>query len=150
MRSILLTDSMLSDAKIYARRLFTDRDNRFIQPDARLQILIDDFTAAGHPIGYIDYLNKVKRCRLTLNALPPDKFEEVHDKYFDSNILNLSVKFRRGSVEKSFADWIVWALRFEDVRHEPYLLKHFHDLGIKSCVYCNAQFAVTIDKASGK
>lgn len=150
MRSILLTDSMLSDARVYAKRLFTDRDNRFIQPDARLQTLIDDYSAAGQPAEYISYLKKVKRCRLALNALHPDKFEDVHDRYFNLTTLNLSVKFKRGKVEKSFADWVVWALRFEDVRHEPYLLKHFHNLGVKSCVYCNAQFAVTIDKASGK
>lgn len=150
MRSILLTDSMLSDARVYAKRLFTDRDNRFIQPDVKLQTLIDEYTVAGQPVGYINYLKKVKQCRLALNALHPDKFEDVHDRHFNSNTLNLSAKFRRGNVEKSFADWVVWALRFEDVRHEPYLLKHFHDLGIKSCVYCNAQFAVTIDKASGK
>lgn len=150
MRSILLTDSMLSDARAYAKRLFTDRDSRFILPDARLQTLIDDYSDAGQPVGYISYLKKVKRCRLALNALHPDKFEDVHDRYFNSNTLNLSAKFKRDKVEKSFADWVVWALRFEDVRHEPYLLKHFHDLGIKSCVYCNAQFAVTIDKASSK
>lgn len=150
MRSILLTESMLSDARTYAKRLFTDRDNRFIQPDVKLQTLIDDYSAAGQPAVYINYLKKVKRCRLALNALHPDKFDDVHNRYFNSNTLNLSVKFRRGNVEKSFADWIVWALRFEDVRHEPYLLKHFYNLGIKSCVYCNAQFAVTIDKASGK
>lgn len=150
MRSILLTDTMLSDARGYAKRLFTDRDNRFIQPDVKLQALIDDYSAAGQPAGYISYLKKVKQCRLALNALHPDKFEDVHNRYFNSNTLNLSAKFRRGNVEKSFADWVVWALRFEDVRHEPYLLKHFHELGIKSCVYCNAQFAVTIDKASGK
>lgn len=150
MRSILLTDTMLSDARGYAKRLFTYRDNRFIQPDVKLQALIDDYSAAGQPAGYISYLKKVKQCRLALNALHPDKFEDVHNRYFNSNTLNLSAKFRRGNVEKSFADWVVWALRFEDVRHEPYLLKHFHDLGIKSCVYCNAQFAVTIDKTSGK
>lgn len=150
MRSILLTDSMLSDAKNYAKQLFTGRKGKFEQPDVRLQKLIDEFTAAGEPVGYINYLKKLKRCRLALNALHPDKFRYVHDNYFDSNALKLSLKFRRKSTEKSFADWIVWALRFEDVRHEAYLMKHFHDLGIKSCVYCNAQFAVTIDKASGK
>lgn len=150
MRSILLTDSMLLDARNYAKQLFSDRNGRFDQPDTRLQILIDEYTAAGNPIDYINYLKKVKRCRLALNALHPDKFEDVHDRYFNSNTLNLSAKFRRGRVEKSFADWVVWALRFEEVRHEPYLLKHFYNLGIKSCVYCNAQFAVTIDKASGK
>lgn len=150
MRSFLLTDSMLSDAKNYAKRLFSNRKGRFDQPEARLQILIDDYTAAGQPVGYIKYLKKVKSCRLALNALHPDKFDDVHDRYFNSDILNLAAKFRRGTVEKSFADWVVWALRFEDVRHEPYLLKHFHNLGVKSCVYCNAQYAVTIDNASGK
>lgn len=150
MRSILLTESMLYDARDYAKLLFSNREKRFVQPEVRLQKLIDDYTAAGEPIEYINYLKKVKRCRFALNALHPDMFEHVHDRYFDSNTLNLSAKFRRGKVEKSFADWLVWALRFEDVRHEPYLLKHFHNLGIKTCVYCNAQFAVTIDKASGK
>lgn len=150
MRSILLTDTMLSDARGYAMQLFSDRNGRFEQPEARLQRLIDDYTAADQPKGYINYLKKLKRCRLALNALHPDKFEDVRNRYFNLNTLNLSAKFRRGNVEKSFADWVVWALRFEDVRHEPYLLKHFYNLGIKSCVYCNAQFAVTIDKASGK
>lgn len=150
MKSILLTDSMLSDAKNYAMQLFSDRNGRFEQPDTRLQKLIDDFSADGIPVGYIIYLKKLKKCRLVLNALHPNKFKDVHDSYFDSNSLDLSEKFKRGNENKSFADWVVWALRFEDVRHETHLLKHFHDLGIKSCVYCNAQFAVTIDKSSGK
>lgn len=149
MRSILLTDSMLSDARNYAKQLFSDKSGRFEHPDIRLQELIDEFSAAGKPIGYVNYLKKLKRCRIALNALHPDKFEDVHDRYFNSRVLNLSVKFRRGNIEKSFADWIVWALRFDDVRHEKHLLKHFHNLGIKSCIYCNAQFAVTIDKSSG-
>lgn len=72
MRSILLTDSMLLDARNYAKQLFSDRNGRFDQPVTRLQILIDEYTAAGKPIDYINYLKKVKRCRLALNALHPD------------------------------------------------------------------------------
>lgn len=150
MRKIQVTNQMLADARKYAKTLFVNRRVNFEQPEARLDQLIRDLPTAGASDDYVNYVKKLKKCRNALNALRPKDFRKVHDTYFNSNQLALSARFRIDGKEQSFADWIVWAMRFKEVRGEESLLKHFHQLGIKTCVYCNSQFAVTIDKSNGK
>lgn len=150
MRKIRVTDPMLTEAKVYARNLFSGRRNNFEQPENRIDRLIKVLKALQANSQYINYLVKLKKCRNAINALRPSHLETVHAKYFNLSRHDLSVKFSIDGTTQSFADWVVWAMRFKEVRAEEHFMKHFHLLGIKTCVYCNSQFAVTIDKASGK
>lgn len=151
MRHILITPQMKLRAKAYAEKLFSGRNAHFETPDARLNKLISGLMLQDGAEEYVLYVQKIKRLRKNLNRITPDRYKYVKDKHF-ANIDDdhLKKKFTFGKETKSFPDWIVWAMRYEDVRDEPYLMEHFRKEDIKTCVYCNAQFAVTVDESSGK
>ncbi len=81
-----------------------------------------------------------------LNALFPSKYYEGIGQYVDSyltpdEVSRISVKLPKKSYRPLF-ELIVEAMRYDKVQSKIFP-KYIRQAGIKTCVYCNAQFATT-------
>lgn len=96
---------------------------------------------------YAEYVGEIVKRYKTLNNLHPKEFASLnHDMQTMFADVDPSVKVRIGKKDRvlSFADHIVKAMDYEGVR-ESVFRKYIRSaaIGIKACVYCNAQFALT-------
>lgn len=66
------------------------------------------------------------------DIIPEERLGEIRLKY----------KYGRKEVTKTFPEWIVAKMHYSDVRSKIFP-KYIRQLGIKTCVYCNSQYAIT-------
>lgn len=81
-----------------------------------------------------------------LLTLKPSKFSELNDTLMstlgnDVALLDKTLKVR-SKKENSFHNLLITCLMYEDIRTYIYP-KFLKEVGVKTCVYCNANFAVT-------
>lgn len=81
-----------------------------------------------------------------LNSLLPSEYAEKISKYVDPilakyNVSNIKVKLPKKRLQPLF-ELIVDAMRYNKVQKDI-MPKYIRELGIKTCSYCNAQFATT-------
>lgn len=121
----------------YRDNLFKDRKGSFIKPLDGLKKLKTTITLGQN---YNDYIDAIINHYKEILTLHPKDFEAYKQKYF--NMLSdsqLSIKFKN----VCFYEAIVNAMRYKEVR-ETEIVKYIEKLGIRTCVYCNAQYAKTI------
>lgn len=137
MKRILITNGIQLTAEEYRDNLFKDRKGRFIKPLDGLNRLKSTITLGQN---YVDYVDAIIRNYDEILTLHPKDFEAYKQSYF--NMLSdeqLSKKFNNSC----FYEAIVDAMRYKEVR-ETEITKYIEKLGIRTCVYCNAQYAKTI------
>lgn len=103
---------------------------------ARLNILVEDTTKGLSPVE-LTYINHLIADVHTIIKAKPLELIEYDDKF---PILDT----RNNKREKQFSDWILKALDYEGMRSD-FFPGYFQNIGIKACVYCNAQLTVSID-----
>ena len=159
MRRILISSNILKLSKEYCENLFINRDVRFRKP-------INDDGNSGYLFDLEDYLRN--DCNLPNFAnyvqsiivrykeiilLQPNDFDNFYNTYFNysEQVLATVVSPPSGNTrfsKKEFYKLIVEAMRYDAVRDKeflPFVKKN----GIKSCVYCNAQFSITTERKNG-
>lgn len=150
MKRILIDDGIKQLAEEYKFQL--DGDQNPPKPFSNLELLKGDLNGLGK--NYIDYIDVVKDCYIhhQLITLKPSEFEGIHNEYFvkfqsGATKIDLSECFSKRKpdgkweAKEPFYMHIVNALRYKYVQSDIYptfLLK----MGIRTCVYCNAAFAV--------
>jgi hypothetical protein len=117
-------DSIDHYIKLLVRRLTKFRDEQ-TDPDQR------------------SYVNALISEGRNLITAKPSEFDRMI-KDFDE-ILPLNVK---NAAHMNFKDTVVKKLQYEERRNDFYP-GYFRKLGIKVCVYCNAQLCVTVERVSG-
>jgi len=158
MRKILIDDKVRGIADDYAANVFKNRKRDFRQPidllrSFRVNVLESRDDTVGKVLcAYVDLIIE-KHCEL-LHAEPSamgnliDKFNGVLNivgatrKEKEQGIrLFMNKRIEFGEEKHEFNEWIVSLMRYDDVcsRIIPYLEK----LNIRTCVYCNAQYAAT-------
>lgn len=159
MRRILISSNIVQLAKDYNNNLFKKRNSNFNKP-------INSDGISGNLIDLEDYLRV--DCNLPLFAdyvktiidnyseiitLQPNNFQNYNDDNFNLTPENLATtvtpppgntRFER----KQLYDLILDAMRYDAVRDKEYL-PYVHKIGIKSCIYCNAQFSITTEATNG-
>lgn len=108
-------------------------------------------------VGDVDYDSYIKRIEdnyLTLLTMHPNKFNEefgVFNHIVEENHLSEFFEIkkvdRQGNVlgksyKKKFYELIVWAMRYDYVQGTVFP-DYIRELGIRTCVYCNSQYAIT-------
>jgi hypothetical protein len=78
---------------------------------------------------------------------PPKSLLAFQKKY--SIVPKRNLKKKKGRKPKTFKDKIIDALGYNKLRSNFYP-EYFQAIGIKSCVYCNAQLAVSVDSLNPK
>lgn len=136
---IKITPWILSLANEYAKDAFADMHSK---PKDRLDKLKDKLKTMTKKESvdcepFEDYLENLKDHWDEIIILKPDEFEYYHTTYFDLTEKQLKEKFN----DKEFYKHVVEAMRYDDVKLKmrPYIAK----MGIRTCVYCNAQYAAT-------
>lgn len=94
---------------------------------------------------FADYVRAIYDCYDRLNDLKPTEYHSVErliePKLGTTAIDKVCVKLP-GKKRQSLADAIIDAMRYDAVQSKVFS-KYVRQLGIKTCVYCNAQFALT-------
>ena len=138
MLRIFITDELYNTAREYGRYPFHIREQNFINPITKLKTLKDSLVDVRHK----EYIQRIIDRYDKLNYLKPSEIS-VEKAAFDIIVPENELSDKINNI--SFYELIVTAMRYTDLRKKdfiPYLKK----IGIKSCVYCNAQLAIVLEK----
>lgn len=159
MRRILISSNIVQLAEDYYTNLFKKRNANFNKPinsdgisgnliDLENYLRVD----CGLPL-YADYVQTIIDNYSEIITLQPKDFQKYNDDNFNLTPENLATtvtpppgntRFER----KQLYDLILDAMRYDAVRDKEYL-SYVKKIGIKSCIYCNAQFSITTEATNG-
>lgn len=114
---------------------------------ASLENLIADIKPEDS--NYRDYIRWIKNNLANLLTKHPTEFVDIENDL--TNRFNCKMDWHGWSSGSDvyFGTCVAKALHYSDVR-ELILPKYIKELGIRTCVYCNMQYALTIPKRSGQ
>lgn len=116
----------------------------FRLPTEKLTMLRDFFQMKGVRYAkYASYIDAIIMNYDDIIKLRPGEFDTFKQTHFNMlEVIHLKKKFKYQKSKKFFYEHVVDAMRYKWVRENVYL-KFGLKLGIKACVYCNAQYATT-------
>lgn len=146
MRKILIDDTITGYAEKYYTQLCDGTIKTRIVAD--LDNLITEIKQdnPANILGYINYLRFIRLNLRELILLRPDQFEPLQERLQKKWKCVLS--WKRTPNGASFADRVVKALHYGDIRKDIFP-RYVQKLGIKTCVYCNTQYALTTGTEDG-
>jgi len=159
MRRILISSNIVQLAEDYKNNLFKKRNANFNKPinsDGISGNLIDleDFLRVDCVLPlYADYVQTIIDNYSEIITLQPNDFQNYNDDNFNLTPENLATTVTppAGNTRfeiKQLYDLILDAMRYDAVRDKEYL-SYIKKIGIKSCIYCNAQFSITTEVTNG-
>lgn len=147
MRRIFIDKRLKDLALEYAKDLFKGR-TKLQKPIESLPILKKDLEKEFPK--YAKYVEKIINEYNELNSLLPSqvsKKKEEFDKLVPESDLNKLIL--NNGTQTSFHELVVGKMRYDAVREKDFL-PYLREIGIKSCVYCNAQLTIIIEKEENK
>ena len=153
MRRIFITPNIIELSKDYSKNLFKDRNQgrgrRFSMPIEELNKLESNLRTNLF-LNYANYVKRIIDHYGILNSIKPQYFDSLYNRYFDIlTEIELSTIIKLDNTSLKFYEWIVSAMRYDAIREKEFL-PYAKKLGIKTCVYCNTQFAITTELINGK
>lgn len=155
MRRIFITPEIQLYAEKYKTELFSGHKRAdFIKPENGLRQLIDEITEKGNTWStdwelYVEYLQHILENYSEIITLRPIEFEKYKDDKFnmldDSQLTSTEWGGTANTI--SFSNMILKIMHYSDARKE--LMPYFEKMGIRTCVYCNAQYANTVYDEDG-
>lgn len=159
MRKILISTEIIELSEKYSSELFAKRNSTFEKPinnDSKSGKLFDlkkHLRDDCRLSSYADYVNNIIDKYKDINKLLPSQYDYYKRNFFNLCDSDLSKKIPSNGNQnyetKELYKLIVDAMRYDAVRDKEFL-PYIKKLGIKSCVYCNAQFAITVEESSGE
>lgn len=144
MERILISKKVENCAADYLAALKVKTSKAFKLPLDRLVLFRDFLQAKGARYdSFTAYINAIITNYDTIILLKPDDFtryEQQHFNMLNSKQLKRKLQYQRS--RKCFYEHVVDAMLYRWVR-EKVFLDYGLRLGIKACVYCNAQYATT-------
>ncbi|QOW10112.1 hypothetical protein Q73A0000_06940 [Kaistella flava (ex Peng et al. 2021)] len=159
MRRILISSNIVQLAEDYHNNLFKKRKANFKKPinsdrtSGNLIVLEDYLRVDCGLTQYADYVQTIIDNYSEIITLQPNDFQNYNDDYFSLTQDDLAttvtppvgnIRFER----KQLYDLILDAMRYDAVRDKEFL-PYAKKIGIKSCIYCNAQFSITTESTNG-
>lgn len=127
-------------AEKYSKNLFQSRTKGFVSPIDKLKSLKSKLRPQKEK-DHIKYVDKIINEYTNILKATPQEMKGLI-KSFNSILSYKEVKKTTSRNKKlSFYECVVAALRYEDIREKEFL-EYLGELGIKSCVYCNAQLTI--------
>ncbi|MCE3228307.1 MAG: uncharacterized protein K0S32_2858 [Bacteroidetes bacterium] len=124
----------------YASTLFVNRKSSFKYPLDSLEDLKTIFVTKEE-VFVIDYIKKNYHPLLIASPTQLRQFASYSDRKFQNLFYNANKATK-------FSDAIVEALKYDSVRNKEGI-DFFQALGIRTCVYCNSQYALVIEDDLG-
>ena len=157
MRRMTITPEIEALAEEYKERLLykTPKNSVVSRACSNLKFLRDKINEGGieplQDIAYVDYIERIEnRYEILLTMHPKDFCDEfdafneiVGGTHLSDNLL-VKVNRKGESIQPrnvKFYELLVWALRYENVQGSIFP-DYIRKLGIRTCVYCNAQYAI--------
>lgn len=147
MKQIVIEQYIRDIAKDYLVALRIKGLGRYKTPEERLSDFESELRDIHHLPDYANYIKEIRRLYPIIIRLQPNYYEWFHERYFESltNKINLSTSIKIGATSMKFYEWVSDRMRYKDVRSSK-LLPYIKRLKIKTCCYCNAQYATTFIK----
>ena len=143
MRRILINEDIIKLAEEYAEHLFENRTKNFKTPCESLIQLSEDLKK-NKQLSYERYVNKIILFFPHILTLKYDEFIAYSNKHFSNLTKDELLAKVPGCKGKSFYEAVVNAMRYNEVQKteiRPYMKR----MGLNTCVYCNASYAVATD-----
>lgn len=127
-------------AEKYSKTLFQSRTKGFVSPIDKLKSLKSKLRPQKEK-DHIKYIDKIINEYTNILKATPQEMKDLIKSF--NSILPCSQVKKTTSRNKKwfFYECIVAALRYDDIREKEFL-EYLVELGIKSCVYCNAQLTI--------
>jgi hypothetical protein len=144
MERILITKEVENCAADYLSALKVRTSNAFRLPKEKLEMFRDFLQGKGKRFAkYAAYVDTIIQNYDEVILLKPDDFDAYEKRHFKMlKVSQFKKKLKYQKSRKSFYEHVVDAMRYRWVREFVYLGYGLR-LGIKACVYCNAQYATT-------
>lgn len=151
MRQIVIDERVRKMSELYLSIISKRGVGRYQTPEERLKDFEEELTNTYHLPDYAKYIKKIRDLYPIIIRLKPNCFDWFYDRYFRdlSQNIDLSLQITRGSTKLKFYEWVSSRMRYDDVR-TSWLLPFMKQLDIKTCCYCNAQYATTFIGDDGK
>jgi 5-methylcytosine-specific restriction endonuclease McrA len=134
-------------AKAYCEELMkSDIWNKIQQS---LSDLIDDIESDEDGKPYIEYIDWIKNNLQDLIIMHPSEYPTIDEVLKDAYHCKMDWKDWKTEHKPDFGTRVSSAMHYSKVR-EKILPKYIDQLGIKTCVYCNIQYALTTKKRNGR
>ena len=144
MRRILIDEKVKKTARKYAMNLFKKRADNFEKPLTRLKKLSESL-CKEEQVPYKLYVDNIISFYDEIILLKPNEFEKFKKEKFNMLKDNqLSVLIPGFPKAKKFYEAVVDSMRYDEVQKteiRPYMKR----MGLITCVYCNASYAVDTD-----
>lgn len=145
MRKVHIDKNINNSAKAYLKSIENKGLLKLIYRS--INRLIVSLSALPNSEGYIHYLRFVRLYLPKLIVMHPIAFEPLAHK-LDTE-WQCDMNWLKTKTTSSFAERLVNALHYDKVRAE-YFPEHVPELKIKTCVYCNTQYALTTKNSKGE
>ena len=143
MRQIIIDDDLKERAKNYAEKLFNNkRDDIFKKLEEIKNV------AGIKCTEYEKYIDEIEKNYKDINGKPVSAVIKLFEKFSSSVILEQEFGIE---TKTKFSKLIIDAMNYESLRTgaanygRDLLIDNFRTLKIKTCVYCNSQYAVSLD-----
>lgn len=155
MKRILITSEIEQMADNFSTTLFVKRNADFDMPKDNLVLLETTLRTNQTGNKYADYVHEIYDNYTDILKLKPNEFDNYKVNHFsnltDDELIAPVPGFSNinGVKTKKFYKLVVDAMRYDGLQQKdlrPYIKK----LGIRTCVYCNAQYAVTTSENNGQ
>lgn len=161
MKRIIINESVRAVADKYATNIFKGRKANFQQPTDLLKKFEKELSKSKIEEKKILclYVNEIRnKHKELLNAEPkkmiklidefnsilkisPPKTDKEKEKQI-KHLMEIKVTFKK--ITKLFYEWIIDLLRYDDICRQ--IIQYLHELNIRTCIYCNTQYAATVRK----
>lgn len=144
MRRILIDEKVKKIARKYAMNLFKKRADNFEKPLTRLKKLSESL-CKKEQVPYKLYVDNIISFYDEIILLKPNEFEKFKKEKFNMLKDNqLSVLIPGFPKAKKFFEAVVDSMRYDEVQKAE-IRPYMKELGLNTCVYCNASYAVATD-----
>ena len=144
MRRILIDEKVKKTARKYAMNLFKKRADNFEKPLTRLKKLSESL-CKEEQVPYKLYVDNIISFYDEIILLKPNDFEKFKKEKFNMLKDNqLSVLIPGFPKAKKFYEAVVDSMRYDEVQKAE-IRPYMKELGLNTCIYCNASYAVATD-----
>lgn len=149
MRRILIDSTVEARAKEFAKVMKGNRPDKLDwgneMPKDKLKAFYNDLVKRSDREDYAKYVYHIIILYENLLVLTPDSFEPIYKRYFDKWDSLLKNEVEYNSKKKKFYEHVTDCMGYTKIQSKL-MRQYMKEQRIKTCVYCNAQYAITTEE----
>jgi hypothetical protein len=150
MRPIFIDNHIIDLSSEYSNNLFNARDSTFIKPMDGLKYLEKKLRRRSTiSSDYSNYIKTIIRLYKFINNVQPNYYDIFHNRFFARYSIDLGLKITIDKKKLPFHKHISRVMRYDAVREKEFL-PYAKKLGIRTCIYCNTQYALSINVSNSQ